>query len=221
MCEFPAEFPPPRLTTASHLLTMQRKVTLQFKVTIYRITPDGKSVNFHPGKKRTKLWKKHLDYDKLIRRMTTSRKPAYILLVATLCLLALSALSCEVDPVPGRYTYVVKYEVTANAAVTVDIDYTNEAAAPINVPGWALAPATPWSYEFPAAFRYDDPYFYPTLSVSTAALTPPTDEVVAKIIWKDYRVGFEEQVLVLDRLYDDGSISVDGADLVGPELPRP
>ena len=205
---------------------MQCKVTLQYKVFIITITPHGEAGNLYPAKKRTQVWKKQQDYDKFNRRMKTTRSPVRFLLPATFCLLALSLsglslLSCEVDPVAGRFTYIVKYEVTANAAVTVDIDYTDELVAPVSIVGQAVDPANPWSYEFPAAFRYDDPRFYPTLAVSTAALTPPTDEVLVKIIWKDYRRDFEEQVLRLDRLYDDGSVSVYSVDLVGPELPVP
>jgi hypothetical protein len=45
--------------------------------------------------------------------------------------------------------------------------------------------------------------------------------VTVKIIWKDYRVDFQEQVLVLENLYNDGSTVIDTVSLTGPELPRP
>jgi hypothetical protein len=40
-------------------------------------------------------------------------------------------------------------------------------------------------------------------------------------MWKDYRADFQEQVLVLDTVYNDGTTVVSTATLTGPELPRP
>jgi len=142
-------------------------------------------------------------------------------LAALACLMAVATLSCDVSPVPGRFTYIVKYEVTSNAAVSVDIDYTDETGAIINVVGQAVDPTIPWSYEFPAAFNYDDPPFYATLDAAAAAPFAANEAVTAKIIWKDYRLDFQEQVLVLGSLYNDGSVIVDAVTLTSPELPRP
>jgi hypothetical protein len=153
--------------------------------------------------------------------MNPQRSITTFLLAALVCLLALSALSCDVAPVPGRFTYIVKYEVTADAAVSVDIDYTNETGATINIVGQAVDPAIPWSYEFPAAFNYDDPPFYAALDAAAAVPFAADESAKVKIIWKDYRVDFQEQVLALGTLYNDGSVVVDTVTLTGPELPVP
>jgi hypothetical protein len=153
--------------------------------------------------------------------MRSRRKITAIVPAAFAGLLALAALSCDVAPVPGRFTYIVKYEVTSDAAVSVDIDYTDETGSTINIVGQAVDPATPWSYEFPAAFSYDDPPFYAALDAAAAAPFAADESANAKIIWKDYRLDFEEQVLELGNLYNDGSVVVDTVSLTGPELPRP
>lgn len=153
--------------------------------------------------------------------MRSQRGITTFLLAALVCLLALSGLSCDVAPVPGRFTYIVKYEVTADAAVSVDIDYTDETGTVIPDTPLPFDDANPWSYEFPAAFSYDDPTFYPSLNVIVTGGLDPDESVTAKIIWKDYRSDFEEQVLALGTLYNDGSVVVDTVTLTGPELPRP
>jgi len=155
------------------------------------------------------------------KRYTTT-----IVLTALVCLLALATLSCNIAAVPGRFTYIVKYEVTTNAAapefVTVDLSYTDGTPA-VPVPGIAsptVDAATPWTYEFLAAFSYDEGNFYPTLTVDENGGTLTAGETVtAKIIWKDYRVDFEEQVLVMDTV--DGSAAVETVTLTGPEIPVP
>jgi hypothetical protein len=149
------------------------------------------------------------------------RRGVFAAVAAAVVSLAVVLLSgCNVDPVPGRFTYIVKYEVTADAAVTIDIDYTNEASAPVSNPGQLIDPATPWSYEFPAAFNYDDPLFYPTLDAAAAVALNVDETVKVKIIWKDYRVDFREQALEVGYLNNDGTTVVDTISLVGPELPR-
>jgi hypothetical protein len=160
-------------------------------------------------------------YDKFSNRMKSRRRFTVAVLSALACLLAMATLSCDVSPVPGRFTYIVKYEVTSDAAVSVDIDYTDETGAAINIPGQVVDPATPWIYEFPAAFNYDDPPFYATLAAVAAAPFAANEAATAKIIWKDYRLDFQDQVLAFGSLYNDGSIVVDAATLTSPELPRP
>ena len=154
--------------------------------------------------------------------MRSHTRPATTwILAALVCLSALATLSCNIAAVPGRFTYIVKYEVTSDAAVSVDIDYTDETGSTINLVGQAVDPATPWSYEFPAAFRYDDPPFYAALDAAAAAPFAADESANAKIIWKDYRVDFQEQVLELGTLYNDGSTVIDTVNLTGPELPVP
>ena len=150
----------------------------------------------------------------------TRGRAAAAVAVATLTIVLLSG--CSVDPVPGRFTYIVKYEVSADAAVSIDIDFTDETGTSISAVGSPIAidPTTPWSYEFPAAFNYDDPLFYPTLDASAAAALNPGETVKVKIIWKDYRVDFQEQALETGYLYHDGTTVVDAISLIGPELPQ-
>ena len=163
--------------------------------------------------------------------MSVLRKTATtVILTVLICLLALATLSCDIDAVPGRFTYIVKYEVTTNvvapASATVDIDYTDGTpAAPSSgsEPDYVIDADTPWTFEFATPFSYDEGYFYPTLNVVEDAVDPllSGETVTVKIIWKDYRVDFQEQVLVLENLYNDGSTVIDTVSLTGPELPRP
>ena len=149
---------------------------------------------------------------------------AAVILIFAGCILAISSLSCNVAAVPGRFTYVVKYEVSANAAVTVDITgFTNEDGNSAQSLDQAVDPANPWIYEFPDPFSYDDPAFYSALSVMQDGALPLNagETVYARIIWKDYRLDFEDQVIAFDMLYNDGSVVVDTVDLIGPELPLP
>jgi hypothetical protein len=165
-------------------------------------------------------------YDKFNVRMNLQRGfTTAVVFVTLLGIFALTTLSCNVSPVPGRFTYIVKYEVevTASAPVTVDItDYTDELGNPQQALNQLIDPATPWTYES-SSFSYDVGSFYPTLAIVEDAGFPLNagETVTAKIIWKDYRQDFQEQVLAHGSLSNDGSIVVDTVNLVGPELPRP
>jgi hypothetical protein len=158
--------------------------------------------------------------------MTAPRGIKALRPIALVCLLSLAALSCNYDAVPGRFTYIVKYEVTTNVAapglVTVDVSYT-EGTPTLPSTGTgspALDTDTPWSYEVPAAFNYDDGYFYPTLTVDeTGGTLTDGQTVTAKIIWKDYRSDFQEHVLKFEII--DGSPAVESLTLTGIELPVP
>jgi len=158
--------------------------------------------------------------------MSSHRRSATaIVLAALVCLSALATLSCNIAAVPGRFTYTVKYEVevTASVPVTVDItNYTDEFGNPQQALDETIDPATPWTYES-SSLSYDAGSLYPTISVVEDAGDPLVsgETVMVKIIWKDYRLDFQEQVLVLDSLYNNGSVVVDTVTLTGPELPRP
>jgi hypothetical protein len=158
--------------------------------------------------------------------MRSHRGITTVALGALVCLLVLATLSCNIEAVPGRFTYIVKYEVevSASAPVTVDItDYTDELGNSQQALDQAIDPATPWTYEFPSSFSYDAGTFYPTLAiVEDAGLPLNTGETVtAKIIWKDYRRDFQEEVVAQGSLSNDGSVVVDTVNLSGPELPQP
>jgi hypothetical protein len=163
--------------------------------------------------------------------MKPHRPYAALTLGALACILAMSATGCDVAPIPGRFTYVVKYEVTANAPATVDIEYQDEIGyqdmLPPTVPlptvtGLVMDAASPWTYEFPVSFTYDyDNPFYAYLKVDATSLPNLGDTVTLKIIWKDYRVDFEEQVLAYAVLENTGSPPAGPAQRFSPELPRP
>jgi hypothetical protein len=118
-----------------------------------------------------------------------------VILTGFVCLLAMATLSCNIEAVPGRFTYIVKYEVTAEYATTaptnVDISYEDDMGT--------QTPATftpPQSFEFPMNYDYSAT-FDPEMSFigATATFTDPGDKLFIKIIWKDYRTNFEEEVL--------------------------
>ena len=165
-------------------------------------------------------------YDKFSSRMSSYRGSTAIVLFALVCLLALATIGCNIDAVPGRFTYIVKYEVEVSAAAPLVVDITNftdEDGNPQQALDQTIDPAIPWTYEFPSSFSYDAGTFYPTLSVIEDVGLPLNsgETVTAKIIWKDYRLDFQEQVLAHGSLYNDGSVVVDTVTLSGPELPRP
>jgi hypothetical protein len=109
---------------------------------------------------------------------------------AALLLLGLGSAGCSVEDVPGRFTYLVKYSVAGSAAGPVDIDYVDETGATVSVPGAAL----PWSLELPTmAYDHLSP-FAAELRVWNVVLGAGEDLRPA-IIWKDYRVDFQEEVL--------------------------
>lgn len=153
--------------------------------------------------------------------MKTYKQIPVAILVSVICLSALILIGCDVASVPGRFTYIVKYEVTANAPATVDIEYIDELNISTPVGGQAVDAATPWIYEFPAAFTYAyDAPFYAYLKIDATSLPNLGDKVTLKIIWKDYRVDFQEEVLIYGELENTGSPPTDPVELYSPELPR-
>lgn len=163
------------------------------------------------------------DYDKLSNRMSSRGRFTAVVLTTLVCLTA--TLSCNIATVAGRFTYIVKYEVTTNAPATVDIRYTDENGVLPGLPqvsGLNLDTATPWTYEFPTAFTYTyDSPFYAFLEADVTSLPNLGDKVTVKILWKDYRVDFQEEVLVYGELENTGSPPTDPVQLYSPELPRP
>ena len=156
--------------------------------------------------------------------MKIYRQILFPVLLGVVCLSTVVLIGCG-ETVPGRFTYIVKYEVSSNAPATVDIRYTDELGSLPPLPqvnGQALDPATIWIYEFPSAFTYDyDAPFYAYLEVDATSLPNLGDKVTSKIIWKDYRVDFQEEVLVYGELENTGSPPTDPVELYSPELPRP
>jgi hypothetical protein len=121
----------------------------------------------------------------------------------------------------------VTASVTAPASATVDIRYTDEtgflpAPGSPQVSAQSIDTATPWTYEFPTAldYNYDSP-FYAFLEVDATSLPNVGDTVTVKIIWKDYRVDFQEEVLVYGELEKTSLLPTDPLLLYSPELPVP
>lgn len=149
--------------------------------------------------------------------MIPRRAVPAILLTITTCLLAVSTLGCSVAAVPGRFTYVVKYEVTAEFAATspdsVDITYLDGTGPQ---PSGLFIP--PQSFEVTFDYDYAAP-FDPEMTFNSASFTDVGDKIIVKIIWKDYKTDFQEEMLAA------GVIEYDGAPpaaltIHGDQLPK-
>ena len=139
------------------------------------------------------------------------------ILIGIICLSALILIGCDVAPVPGKFTYIVKYEVTSEYTTTppatVNIQYVDDTGAQ------SPAPFTPpQSFEFTMSYDYGAP-FNPELTFNSATFTDLGDKVIVKIIWKDYRVDFQEQVLNTEEVEYTGP-PPPGITIFGPQLPK-
>ena len=135
--------------------------------------------------------------------MIPHRTVPAILLTIAVCLLAVSMLGCSVAAVPGRFTYVVKYEVTAEFAATspdsVDITYLD-----------GIGPQSPAVFTPPQSFEVSFDYDYgtpfdPEMTFNSASFTDAGDKITIKIIWKDYKTDFEEELLAAEVIEYDGA----------------
>jgi hypothetical protein len=135
----------------------------------------------------------------------------------SVCLLAIVLIGCNIDAAPGRFTYVVKYEVTAEFAATspdsVDIDYEDEMGTQSPAP---FVP--PQSFEFTMNYDYDTP-FNPQLTFNSANFAQAGDRITLKIIWKDYRTNFREELLSAEEIEYSGA-PPSTLTLYGPPLPH-
>jgi hypothetical protein len=146
-------------------------------------------------------------------------------IVGSLCILLAGSLllaGCEIQPVAGRYTYIVKYEVSSVPIdplfppTDADIDYTDELGVAQNATG--ITP--PWSLELPVMdYDYSNP-FNPQMTFNSATFTNAGDKITAKIILKDYKTDFQEQVLESKEVTYNGS-PTDSFTLAAPPLPLP
>jgi len=113
--------------------------------------------------------------------------------VSLLCMAAMATLSCNFSPLAGRFTYIVKYDVTAEFTTTaptnVNIQYEDDTGTQIPPPF-----TSPQSFEFTMSYDYTTP-FDPEMTFSSATFTDLSDKLFIKIILKDYRTNFEEEVL--------------------------
>jgi hypothetical protein len=148
--------------------------------------------------------------------MSSHRRSATAIVLAVLVVLsAMATLSCNIAAVPGRFTYVVKYEVTAefttNPPSNVNIQYEDDMGTQS-----PLAFTAPQFFEFTMSYDYSAP-FDPEMAFATATFDVPSDKLFIKVIWKDYRTNFEEEVLASAEI----SGAAPGAvTLYGPPLPK-
>ena len=146
--------------------------------------------------------------------MISHRGVSAIFLIGLAALVALTTLGCNITDAPGRFTSVVKYEVTAEfvttAPNTVDISYEDDAGT--------QTPATftaPQSFEFTMDYDYSSP-FDPAMAFNSATFADPGYKLFIKIIWKDYRTNFEEEVLASAEISSTGGATT----IYGPPLPE-
>ena len=120
-----------------------------------------------------------------------------LFIVVAVLLLACAGCAMELE---GRFTYIVRYEVTAeysdplNPPINVKIEYRNKnklKSSPTFDP--------PRSFEIHLDYDYNDP-FLPELSFISGTFTNVGDKLVLKISWKDYKVNFEEDILEIDEV---------------------
>jgi hypothetical protein len=116
------------------------------------------------------------------------------ILLGLICFAALILIGCDIAPVPGKFTYIVEYEVTS--ATVADATATYDNGAGVNQ-GGALV-TLPWSSDDLSSpdftFNYDyNNQFNPKLVVD--ASLNPGESITFSILWKDYKVDFQEEVL--------------------------
>jgi hypothetical protein len=132
-------------------------------------------------------------------------------------LLAVLLSSCKVSSVPGRFTYIVKYEVTAEFTTTspdtVSINYDDDTG---NQTPAAFTP--PQSFEFTMSYDYGTP-FNPEMTFNSANFTDVGDKITMKIIWKDYRVDFQEELLAVEDIEYTG-VAPAAVTIYGTQLPK-
>jgi hypothetical protein len=142
-------------------------------------------------------------------------KTVLLALVAVL-LLAWAGCAPEIE---GRFTYIVRYEVTAVSSDPLDpltsanIEYQNK----MNLKS-SLTFDPPWSLELHMDYDYDDP-FIPELSFISANFANVGDKLVLKISWKDYKVNFDEEILQIGEVVYSG-VPPAGVTLGAIVLPR-
>lgn len=142
------------------------------------------------------------------------------ILIGIVCLSALNLIGCDVAPVPGRFTYIVKYEVTSATVAGATATYDNGAGTD---QGGAIT--LPWSSDDLSSpdftFNYDyNNQFNPRLVVD--ANLNPGESITFSIIWKDYKVDFQEEVLETITITNNtvAVLPVTGETLYATPLPK-
>jgi hypothetical protein len=145
-------------------------------------------------------------------------RPAKIILfTALVCLLALATLSCNIDAVPGRFTYIVKYEVTGTAGTDANVQYMDETTGLLSV---ATAAVSPWTEERSCTYLDNNPYD-PEFQINALSLPVLGDTITLKIIVKDYKTNFQEEVLASVEVENTGApLPATPFTLYGDQLPK-
>ena len=145
------------------------------------------------------------------------------ILIGIICLSALILIGCDIQPIPGKFTYIVKYEVTSATVVDATATYDNGTGTD---QGGALV-TLPWSSDDLSSpdftFNYDyNNQFNPRLVVD--ASLNPGESITFSIIWKDYKVDFQEEVLESKTITNTTNppvvLAVNGETLYATPLPK-
>jgi hypothetical protein len=143
--------------------------------------------------------------------------PTAVILAAIAFLAAMATLGCDIDAEPGRFTYVVKYEVSsefaATAPDTINIQYEDDTGTQS-----PAAFASSQAFEFTMNYDYSSP-FDPEMTFNSANFTTVGDKLFIKIIWMDYRTDFAEEVLAAHEIEYTGAIPA-AVTIYGPPLPK-
>jgi hypothetical protein len=155
--------------------------------------------------------------------MRGKRLAAILRLGAVVAVLLVMGGCAAAPPLPGRFTYILKYEVTAECSdplqppTALSVEYRED--PDLLVP---LTPATnldpPWSVELAMDYDYNNP-FAPELRLNSATFTNVGDSLLLKIIWKDYKVDFQEEILESRELVYTGA-APDPVTLIATDLPK-
>lgn len=147
--------------------------------------------------------------------MKSRRRCTIVVLAALACLMATR--SCNVSPVPGRFTYIVKYEVTGTSGTDATVQYMDETTGLLSVP--ATLAASPWSEERSCTYLDNNPYD-PELQVNALTVNPG-DTITFRVIVKDYKTNFQEEVLAsLEIENTGGPLPTTPFSIYGEQLPK-
>jgi len=132
-----------------------------------------------------------LHYDKFKVQMKINGPAKIVALLSILLAGSLLLAGCEIQPVSGRYTYIVKYEVSSTTVLLPDVTRDNDIGKDQGLIGVTL----PWTEEFTLTYESNgyDNQFTPKLTVT--ATIPAGESITYSISWKDYKTDFQEQVL--------------------------
>ena len=150
--------------------------------------------------------------------MKSYRRYTGFVLGALAYLTAMSLLSCNVDEVPGRFTYIVKYEVTGTAGTDATVQYMDETTGLLSVP--AILATSPWSEERSCTYLGNNPYD-PEFQINALNLPNLGDTITFRIIVEDYKTNFQEEVIASREIENTGGpLPTTPFSIYGDQLPE-